>query len=235
MKSVCVIPARGGSKRIPRKNIKDFHGKPLICWSIETALKSGLFESVYVSTDDAEIADIASDWGAKIPFLRPAELSNDYAGDREVREHFIKWMKNNGLSFDVLCYLYATAPFLTTDTLRSCHKKIIDSNAMSVQTITNYPYPVLRSFKKDAEDGLTFMWEEYRYCRSQDLPELVHDAGQCYFFNLQQYQTGKGKTIGHQIPRTHCQDIDTEEDLAIAKKLFEIEMPERIANKPRNE
>jgi len=224
MKSQCVIPARGGSKRIPRKNIKTFYGKPLIAWSIEAAKTSGLFEDVYVSTDDEEIADIAAIYGAKIPFVRPADISNDFAVDKEVRDHFIGWMKGSMIEADILCYLYPTAPFIRGKTLVECQKLLIDTRAACAHTVTKYAYPVLRSLKKDCNGLLSFMWDEYSSSRSQDLPELLHDAGQCYFYNLRKY--GKEETrVGYEIPRLHCQDIDTLEDFEIAEMLFQMAMP----------
>jgi len=224
MKSICVIPARGGSKRIPRKNIKMFHGKPLIAWSIEGAKSSGLFEDVYVSTDDEEIAIIAEKYGANIPFLRPDYLSDEYSGDKEVRDHFIEWMKKNMIEADILCYLYATAPFITHKTLRECQQLLIDSGSLMALTVTKYNYPVLRSLKKEESGLLSFMWDEYASSRSQDLPELLHDAGQCYFFNLKKYGFEESR-VGYEISRLYCQDIDTLEDFEIAEKLFPIVMP----------
>lgn len=218
-----MIPARGGSKRITKKNIKIFHGKPLIAWSIEVAKSSGLFENVYVSTDDEEIADVAERYGAIIPFLRPEHLSNDFAQDKEVRDHFIEWMKDNGVQADVLCYLYATAPFVTVKTLKGCQELLLDSGAVSAHTVTTYGYPVLRSLKKDEKGLLSFVWNDYASSRSQDLPEFLHDAGQCYFFSLSKY--GHADTrVGYEIPRINCQDIDTIEDFEIAEKLFPIVM-----------
>ena len=222
MKSQCVIPARGGSKRIPRKNIKTFHGKPLIAWSIEAAKTSGLFEDVYVSTDDEEIADIAALYGAKVPFFRPANISNDFAVDKEVRDHFIGWMKRSMVEADILCYLYPTAPFIQGKTLAECQELLINTRAACAHTVTKYGYPVLRALKKDSNGLLSFMWDEYSSSRSQDLPELLHDAGQCYFYNLSKY--GKEETrVGYEIPRLHCQDIDTLEDFRVAEKLFQLE------------
>lgn len=220
MKHICVIPARGGSKRIPRKNIKIFHGKPLIAWSIEVAKTSGLFENIYISTDDEEIASTAEEYGALIPFLRPEHLSNDYAGDKEVRDHFIEWMNETMVEADTLCYLYATAPFITAKTLKGCLQLLLDSGAVSAHTVTTYAYPVLRSLKKDEQGLLSFMWKEYASSRSQDLPELFHDAGQCYFFNLAKYGIEDSR-VGYEIPRLYCQDIDTLEDFEIAEKLFQ--------------
>ena len=221
MKSICVIPARGGSKRIPRKNIKVFHGKPIIAWSIQVAKSSGLFDAVYISTDDEEIANVAKEYGAIIPFLRPLHLSDDFTGDKEVRDHFIEWMKDNSVKADTLCYLYATAPFVTEETLRKCQELLVDSGAESSHTVTKYAYPVQRSLRRDKKGILSFMWKEYANSRSQDLPELLHDAGQCYFFDLNKYGKGESR-VGYEIPRLYSQDIDTLEDFEIAEKLFQI-------------
>lgn len=225
MKSICLIPARGGSKRIPRKNIKFFHGKPLIAWSIEAAQSSKIFDAIYVSTDDDEIADIAKKYGAIIPFIRPKHLSNDYANDKEVRDHFIEWMNSNQIKADALCYLYPTAPFINEETLLGCKKLLLQSSASSTHTVTTYAYPVLRSLKEGKNGLLSYMWEEYANCRSQDLPELIHDAGQCYFFDLKKYGEDE-KRVGYRIPRIYCQDIDTLEDFEIAEKLFAIHISE---------
>ncbi len=228
MKNICLIPARGGSKRIPNKNIKNFHGKPLIAWSIEAAKSSGLFESIYISTDDIKIAKIAKSYGAKIPFLRPKNLSNDFAIDKEVRDHFIKWMKDNMIDAGILCYLYATAPFINKETLIGCHETLVKSSAMSSITVTTFPYSPLRALKKDNNGFVSHMWDKYALSRSQDLPELLHDAGQCYFYNLSKYGIDD-KVVGYQIPRKYCQDIDTLEDFKIAEDLFQISR-EKIAN-----
>ena len=219
MKNVCLIPARGGSKRIPKKNIKLFHGKPLIYWSINAAKSSNLFDEIYVSTDDLEIAEIVQRYGAKVPFIRPKEISNDYANDKEVRDHFLGWMKNNNLKADILCYLYATAPFITKETLNGCRNLLLEKDAFLVQTVTNFPYPVLRALEIKNNGIINFKWPEYSNSRSQDLPELVHDAGQCYFFNLSKYDNG-GNIVGYKISRLYANDIDTLDDFEVAEKLF---------------
>ena len=166
MKSICLIPARGGSQRLPRKNIKIFHGKPIIAWSIETAIASGLFSEIFVSTDDQEIAIISEKYGAKIPFFRPKKLSDDFSTDRDVRNHFIEWLKKENIEVDYLCYLYPTAPFISVSVLTECYKLLIEKNATSCQTITTFPYPILRSLKKDKNHYLKFNWEEYTNTRS---------------------------------------------------------------------
>ena len=222
MKSVCLIPARGGSKRIPRKNIKSFFGKPLISWSIETAISSGVFDEVYVSTDDGEIASIAKQYGANIPFIRPENLSNDFAIDKDVIQHFIEWMESIKLFPDSLCYLYATAPFINKKTILGVQKLLNDSGAGLAHTVTSYDYPVLKALKEDKNGQLEFMWNEFANTRSQDLPELIHDAGQCYFYNLKKFRDKEYRTVGYKIPRTQAQDIDTLEDFKQAEILFDL-------------
>ena len=222
MNNICLIPARGGSKRIPRKNIKDFHGKPIIAWSIIAAKSSELFDEVYVSTDDDEIAEISRLYGANIPFMRPNYISDDYAIDKDVIEHFIKWLNSNKIKADNLCYLYATAPFISKETLIGCKDLLVNSGASSSITVTNYDYPVLRSLKKSKNGFLSFAWEEYANYRSQDLPDLIHDAAQCYFYDLKKY--GKESSmVGYHIPRLYCPDIDTIEDFEIAYKSHTID------------
>ncbi len=220
MRSICLIPARGGSKRIPRKNIKLFFGKPLILWSIEAALSSGIFDEIYVSTDDIEIAELAASNGANIPFLRPENISNDYAIDQEVIDHFLGWMKENKIEAENLCYLYATAPFITNKTLIGVQKLLEESEAFMAHTITKYDFPVLKALKKDENKCLKYMWNEFSSSRSQDLPELFHDAGQCYFFNLKKSNVEK-KVVGYNLPRLYCQDIDTLEDFEQAEIIYE--------------
>lgn len=219
MKNICLIPARGGSKRIPRKNIKNFHGKPLIYWSIAAAKSSNLFDEIYISTDDLEIAEIAERYGAKIPFIRPKEISNDFANDKDVRDHFLEWMKSNNIKADILCYLYATAPFITKETLNGCRNLLLEKDAYLVHTVASFPYPVLRALEIKKNGIISFKWPEYSNSRSQDLQDLFHDAGQCYFFNLSKYNYG-GDILGYKISRLYANDIDTLEDFEVAEKLF---------------
>ena len=218
MKSLCLIPARGGSKRIPRKNIKLFHGKPLICWSIECALKSSLFEKVYVSTDDEEIAAISRDCGAEIPFLRPSNISDDFARDRDVISHFINWMKNEEIYADYLCYLYATVPFITHKTLKGCQELITKKDASLSMAITSYETSPLWAQKIDSKGIINYDKPEFITTRSQDLPEFFHDAGQCYFYNLKVWPK-VNLTYGFEIPRILSHDIDTMLDFDIAEAI----------------
>lgn len=226
IKSVCLIPARGGSKRVPKKNIRMFHGKPLIAWSIETAINSGLFDAVYVSTDSCEIAEVAKSYGAVIPFMRPSPLANDYTIDRDVKNHFLDWARINFLNIKELCYLYPTAPFITSKTLRGCRDLLRREGAYKSYTVTTYPYPVLRALKEDADKGLSFVWGQYENIRSQDMPEYLHDAGQCYFYNLEK-KNESHKAVGYRLKRHESQDIDTEEDFLVAEELFALMLSRR--------
>lgn len=219
MKSICLIPARGGSKRIHKKNIRSFAGKPLIGWSIECALNSGIFADVYVSTDDLEIKRIAESFGAKVPFIRPKEISNDFAKDSEVRDHFINWLNIKNINAEILCYLYATAPFIKKETLEGCRNLLINLDCSCVFTITEYEFSPARALFEDDFGRLNFRWNEYKNFRSQDLPKLYHDAGQCYFYNLNKKDHDLDR-FGYKMSRLLTQDIDTEEDFKLAEYIF---------------
>lgn len=219
MIKACVIPARGGSKRIPRKNIRMFHGKPLIAWSIELALESGLFQGVYVSTDDDEIKEVARSFGANVPFKRPDSLSGDLTIDKDVRKHFVDWYTSNLGPLDQLCYLYPTAPLLTTKSLVSCDDLLNKRKASMVHTVVEFEYPVMRALQMEEDSSLIFRWPEYSEMRSQDTPTYYHDAGQCYFHNYTQ-ETVSGLVLGHEVSRLEAQDIDTLDDFRMAEMLF---------------
>ena len=222
MKNICLIPARGGSKRIPRKNIRLFNGKPLIAWSIECAIASDLFEQVYVSTDDSEISEISQKYGANVPFKRPASISDDFSSDKHVRDHFLDWIDTNQIPADFLCYLYPTAPLITNQMLRGCLNLLIKSEATEAFVITKFSYPILRALNKEIDDSVSFNWPKYTSTRSQDLPEFYHDAGQFYFFNLNKYSQSS-KRVGYEVPRILCHDIDTIEDFEYAELLFKVQ------------
>ena len=155
---IAIIPARGGSKRIPRKNIKLFNGKPMIAWSIEAAQASGLFDRIIVSTDDVEIADVAKQWGAEVPFMRPVELSNDYAGTTEVIAHATLWALDQGLKVDAVCCIYATAPFVQMDDLKRGLDALESGNWAYAFTVTDFAAPIFRSFKQTAEGGVEMFY-----------------------------------------------------------------------------
>lgn len=221
---IAVIPARGGSKRIPRKNIRNFCGKPMIAWSIEAAKASSLFDHIIVSTDDAEIADIAKQWGAETPFLRPAELSDDYAGTTEVIAHATQWALDQGFEVEAVCCIYATAPFIRVDDLKRGLAALESGDWAYAFTATDFAAPIFRSFKQNAEGGLEMFYPEYFSARSQDLPIALHDAGQFYWGRPSAWIEGKRIFDRHSIPvvipRWRVQDIDTQDDWIRAELIF---------------
>lgn len=221
---IAVIPARGGSKRIPRKNIKDFCGKPMIAWSIETAKVSGLFDHIIVSTDDAEIAVVAKQWGAEVPFMRPAELSNDYADTTEVIAHATQWALDQGWPVTAVCCIYATAPVAQADDLKRGLEALESGDWAYAFTVTDFSAPIFRSFKQAAEGGIEMFFPEHFSTRSQDLPTALHDAGQFYWGRPEAWIAGKRIFDRHSIPvvipRWRVQDIDTQEDWFRAELIF---------------
>lgn len=221
---IAIIPARGGSKRIPRKNIKPFYGKPMIAWSIEAAKSSGLFERVIVSTDDVEIAEVASQLGAEVPFMRPAELSNDYATTTEVIAHATQWAFDQGLEVEAVCCIYATAPFVQTEDLKRGWVALNSGDWDYAFTVTDFAAPIFRSFKQTAEGGIEMFFPEYFAIRSQDLPTAFHDAGQFYWGRPDAWIEGKKIFDRHSvpvfIPRWRVQDIDSLDDWKRAELIF---------------
>lgn len=224
-KSVAIIPARGGSKRIPRKNIKLFHGKPLIAYSIEVALQSQLFDKVIVSTDDEEIANIATQYGASVPFIRPIELSDDFTGTGAVVQHALEYLKNVGENYDFICTIYATAPFLDEKYLIEGFEKLKNSNARNAFSCTSMPFPIQRTFKITKDERCEMFCPENFSKRSQDLEEAYQDAGQFYWKNLhiKSHEIIFGKdSIPIILPRFLVQDIDTLEDWQRAEIMYEV-------------
>ncbi len=224
-KVVAVIPARGGSKRIPRKNIKNFHGKPLIAYSIEVALNSKLFNKVVVSTDDEEIASIAKSYGADVPFIRPKELSDDFTGTEDVVNHTLAYLKDKGEIFDYACTIYATAPLLQEKYLIEGFEKLKNSTAVHAFSVTSMPFPIQRTFKIDENERCEMFTPEYYMTRSQDLEEAYQDAGQFYWTKLNEESSeiifGKD-SIPIVLPRHLVQDIDTLEDWTRAELMYKI-------------
>ncbi|EPC04101.1 hypothetical protein L861_01980 [Litchfieldella anticariensis FP35 = DSM 16096] len=222
--NVAIIPARGGSKRIPRKNIKVFCGKPMIAWSIEAARDSGCFERIIVSTDDEEIAGIAHQWGAEVPFVRPAELANDYAGTLPVIRHAVTWIQDQGQTFEAVCCLYATAPFVQPEDLRHGLECLETSDADYAFSVTSYAFPIQRAIRLTPDGRVAMFHPEHYHTRSQDLEEAFHDAGQFYWGRADAWLAEK-PVFGHDstpvvIPRHRVQDIDTLEDWQRAEWLF---------------
>jgi pseudaminic acid cytidylyltransferase len=221
---IAVIPARGGSKRIPRKNIKIFCGKPMIAWSIEVAVASGLFDKVVVSTDDAEIVKVARNWGAEVPFIRPAALSGDYAGTTEVIAHATQWALDDGLDVDAVCCIYATAPLIQIDDLKHGLEALESGNWDYAFSVTDFAAPIFRAFKQTAEGGIEMFFPEYFATRSQDLPIALHDAGQFYWGQPGAWIEGKRifdrNSVPVIIPRWRVQDIDNYGDWKRAELIF---------------
>ena len=225
MRSLCVIPARGGSKRIPRKNIRQFAGKPIIAWSIEVARRARCFERIIVSTDDLDIAQVAQQYGAEIPFLRPQEFSDDLTGTMPVVAHAVEEMRRRYGRYDAVCCIYATAPFVRIQDLRVGQERITAGWSFAFSA-TQFPAPVYRSFWKLPTGGVQMLFPEHFQTRSQDLETAYHDAGQFYWGKAEAWAS-KESLFGPdsaiiEIPRTLAQDIDTEEDWHIAEKMFQL-------------
>jgi N-acylneuraminate cytidylyltransferase len=222
--NIAIIPARGGSKRIPRKNIKLFCGKPMIAWSIEATKASGMFDRIIVSTDDAEIAEVARQWGAEVPFMRPAELSNDYAGITEVVAHATQWALDHGLDVEAVCCIYATAPFIQLADLKHGLAALKSGDWAYAFTVTDFAAPIFRSFKQTGEGGVEMLFPEHFSTRSQDLPTVFHDAGQFYWGEALAWIEGKRVfdrcSVPIFIPRWRVQDIDTMDDWLRAELMF---------------
>ena len=222
---VAIIPARGGSKRIPKKNIKDFFGKPLIAYSIEVAIRSKLFSKIIVSTDDEEIATIAKKYGAEVPLLRPKELSDDFTGTKDVIDHTINYLEEHDEKYNYVCTIYATAPLLQEKYLQEGYTQLINSSAKHSFSATSMPFPIQRTFKINNEGRCEMFTPENFTVRSQDLEEAYQDAGQFYWENqtIKSNEIIFGKdSIPIIIPRNFVQDIDTLEDWKCAEILYEV-------------
>ena len=223
---LCVIPARGGSKRIQKKNIKKFCGKPIIAWSIQLAITSKYFDKIIVSTDDDEIADLARRYGADVPFVRPKILSNDYTGTVPVISHAIKWQIKHYQKPTYVCCIYATAPFVKFGL-----KILKNSSSEYAFSATNFAYPIQRSFRIKKNKKIKMFYPEHYNSRSQDLEEAFHDAGQFYWGLTDSWLKNKPivseNAIPIMIPRYRVHDIDTLEDWQIAERMF------RITNKKK--
>lgn len=222
-RAICIIPARGGSKRVPGKNIRPFAGKPLIAHSVAAALESGLFADVVVSTDDEAIAGIAREHGASVPFMRDPALADDHAGTAEVVLDAIG--RIGAAEFDHVCCLYPTAPLVTADDLRAAQARLVETGAEGLVAVTDYDFPPLRAFHEGNDGRLAFNWPEHALTRSQDLPELLHDAGAFYWLRIPEFLDHKrlipDNTTGYRLPRWRAVDIDTEDDFRFAQFLFE--------------
>lgn len=225
MNNLCIIPARGGSKRIPRKNIKEFLGKPIIAYSIDAALKSGIFQEVMVSTDDIEIAEIAKQYGASVPFLRSAATSNDYATTVDVLLEVVKMYQDRGLSFDTICCLYSTAPFVTSNRLKDACS-LLSEKVNACFTIVQYSYPVQRSLRINESEYVEIKYPEYIKSRTQDLEKVYHDAGQFYFVKtsalLSERTLWCKRTKPMILSELEVQDLDTITDWQLAEMKYQL-------------
>lgn len=234
MSTIAVITARGGSKRIPRKNIKEFCGKPIITYSIEAALSAGIFDEVMVSTDDAQIAEIAKKAGAKVPFFRSADTANDYANTTDVMREVLNAYKEQGREFDVACCIYPTAPFVTADKLKKAYAAMQEKQAEALLPVVKFSFPPQRSVVQNG-DFLSFKWPEHMFTRSQDLEPFYHDAGQFYFIRVADFYRQKklimDKTVPFPLPELEVQDIDTMDDWEIAEVKYRVMEKRETAEK----
>ena len=221
---VAVIPARGGSKRIPRKNIKEFCGRPMIAWTILAAQESGLFERIIVSTDDEEIAEVAWEWGAETPFVRPPELSDDYAGTTEVIAHATRWLEAQGPVVAAVCCIYATAPLIQAQDLKRGLEVLQSGDWAYAFSVAEFSPSVYRAFQALPDGGLAMLFPEYFSTRSQDLPVALHDAAQFYWGRPDAWTQGLRIFDRHSmpvaIPRWRVQDIDDMDDWIRAEMIF---------------
>ena len=224
--NLCVIPARGGSKRIPRKNIKHFLGKPIIAYSIQAAVDSGCFDKVIVSTDDEEIANVARQNGAEVPFIRPEELSNDYAGTLPVIKNATKWFEEQGINVDYVCCLYATAPFVTAETLQVAYEQLIASQADFCFSVTPYRSPIQRAIKITESNRIEMFNSHMFNMRSQDLEEAYHDAGQFHWGTAKAFKQQQRFYSEHAspyiLPSYLVQDLDNLDDWIRAEMMYQV-------------
>jgi pseudaminic acid cytidylyltransferase len=224
--TICVIPARGGSKRIPRKNIKQFCGKPIMQWSIEAAKKANIFDNIIVSTDDEEIKEIAESLDVLVPFKRPLNLSNDHASTSDVIAHATRWALDEKLDSKIVCCLYATAPFVDPADLIRAHSTILTGEWEFVFSASEYSTPIFRSFRQLPSGGAEMFFPEYFETRSQDLPKAFFDAGMFYMGTANAWIANLRVFDKHsyplKIPACRVQDIDTLDDWARAELMAEI-------------
>lgn len=227
-KNFAIIPARGGSKRIPNKNTKDFLGKPIISYSIEAAIKSQLFDRIIVSTDDEKVANVARKHGAEVPFFRPRSLADDFCGLDAVVQHAVEWIcENDDAEYGYCCMIYATAPMISEFYLRDSFNEIELAEYAGAVTVTETSFPAQRCYQIQKDNRLVRLWEEYTTVRSQDLPPSYQDAAHFNWFNLAKWSYSEKQSIQHQIkpivlPRWIVQDIDNENDWKMAELLFQV-------------
>lgn len=222
MKNLAIIPARGGSKRIPRKNVKPFLGKPMLAYSIEAALSTGLFDEVMVSTDDEEIAEVARQYGAKVPFMRTPATANDYATLADVMKEVLTEYKNRGQEFDNSCLILATCPMLQSQDIFSAYNRLTSSDFTMVYPVVLFSYPIWRCLDLAEDGSMSRHWPEFENSRSQDLPKQYHDTGTFYWYKNAEWLAGNVKIGGIEVDETTIQDIDTETDWKLAEMKYKL-------------
>jgi len=225
--NLAIIPARGGSKRIHRKNIKDFLGKPIIVYSIEAALKSGLFNEVMVSTDDEEIAEVARQYGAKVPFMRTSLAANDYATLKDVIHEVLNTYKENGNEFAYTCCILATCPLLQSKDIVAAFELLQSSDFTIVYPVVQFSYPIWRCLDLEENGSMKRHWPEFENSRSQDLPKEYHDTGTFYWYKTDKWLSGKVRIGGIEVDEISIQDIDTETDWKIAEMKYRLLFDEK--------
>lgn len=225
MSAIAIITARGGSKRIPKKNIKEFCGKPIIAYSIEAAINSQIFDEVMVSTDSQEIAEIAIDYGAKVPFMRSKETSSDYATTSDVLKEVVDEYKKRGREFDYMACLYPTAPFVTADKLKKGMTMLVEQDGIMAMPVVPFSYPPQRGYVIE-DEKLNMKYMENSDKRSQDLEKIYHDAGQFYLVKMDAYWEHNGKIFSGITPiivdEMEVQDIDNETDWKLAEIKYDL-------------
>jgi pseudaminic acid cytidylyltransferase len=231
-KVIAIIPARGGSKRIPNKNIESFAGQPIISYSIKAAQDCDLFDKIIVSTDSKEIAEVAKTWGAEVPFIRPPELADDFTATVPVLLHALSWLSEHGFATDYFCCIYATAPFVQPEFIRRGFDLLKKKKATTTFSVTTFPYPIFRALKIGEDGCIEMFWPEHENSKSNDLPETYHDAGQFYWGNTKRFLTVKklfsSNSVPVILPRYLVQDIDTPEDWETAEKMYSVLQMDKI-------
>lgn len=220
MSIVAVITARGGSKRIPRKNIKEFMGKPMLAYAVEAAVNSKVFDEIMVSTDDVEIAEIAKQFGAKVPFMRSEKTANDFATTADVLEEVVSEYKKRGKTFDELCCIYPCVPFLTADVINNAYEKFKTSGADRLTPVVKYSFPIQRAFKLNEQGLLEYREPENAPKRSQDLEPMYHDVGMFYFYKTEKMNSNKIAML--EMDEALVQDIDNDSDWQMAEMKYRI-------------
>lgn len=222
MKNLAIIPARGGSKRIPRKNVKPFLGKPMLAYSIEAALATRLFDEVMVSTDDEEIAEVARQYGAKVPFMRSAVTASDFATTSDVLKEVVHNYRELGREFDNFCCIYATAPMVQPKDITSAFDRLVSSKFSMVYPVVQFSYPIWRCLDLEEDGSMKRHWPEFENSRSQDLPKEYHDTGTFYWYKTNEWLAGNLNIGGIEVDETTIQDIDTETDWKLAEMKYKL-------------